>query len=131
LGQYPIRTKNTGKWELTSPSTWTSGFYPGCLWLAYELSGDYSWIGYAQKYTEELKGQEFNRDSHDIGFMILNSYGNGYKINHSEQYKQIILQAANYLATRYNEKVGCIQSWKCAYQIIIDNMMNLEILFWA
>ena len=63
--------------------------------------------------------------------MIFNSYGLGYKITGNESYKNVILQAAKSLSTRYNENVGCIQSWNGEYQVIIDNMMNLELLFWA
>jgi unsaturated chondroitin disaccharide hydrolase len=131
LGKFPIRTKGLGPWELTPPSTWTSGFYPGCLWLAYQLSNDSSWIHPAKRYTEELESQQYNTQHHDIGFMILNSYGNGFKFNSNAKYKSIILQSAKSLATRYNKKVGCIQSWNGEYQVIIDNMMNLEILLWA
>jgi unsaturated chondroitin disaccharide hydrolase len=36
-GKYPIRTKGQGEWKLTEPSEWTSGFFPGCLWLINEL----------------------------------------------------------------------------------------------
>lgn len=131
LGQFPIRTKGVGAWELTSPSAWTSGFYPGCLWLAYQLSNDSFWIDYAEKYTAILKSQQYSTDHHDIGFMMFNSFGNGYKFNKNSEYKNIILQSAKSLATRYNKNVGCIQSWNGEYQVIIDNMMNLEILFWA
>jgi unsaturated chondroitin disaccharide hydrolase len=130
-GQFPIRTKGLGAWELTPPSAWTSGFYPGCLWLACQLSGDSFWIDRAKEKTGELKSQQYNRDSHDIGFMMLSSYGNGYTITQDEEYERIILQAANSLATRYNKKTECIQSWNGEFQVIIDNMMNLEILFWA
>lgn len=131
LGQFPIRTEGLGRWELTSPGAWTAGFYPGCLWLAYQLSNDRFWIDAAKKYTEALEDQQYDTGSHDIGFMMLNSYGNGFKSTNNAQYKDIILQSAQSLATRYNPKVGCIQSWNGEYQVIIDNMMNLEILFWA
>jgi unsaturated chondroitin disaccharide hydrolase len=129
--QYPIRTLGEGPWKLTEPSQWTSGFYPGCLWLAYQLSNDSSWIEPAQKYTEGLTEQQYNTSTHDIGFMMFNSFGNGYKCNQNNNYKNIIIQSARSLATRYNEKTKCIQSWNGDFQVIIDNMMNLEILFWA
>ena len=130
-GRFPIRTEGSGAWELTPPTTWTSGFYPGCLWLAQRLSGDSSWIQPARTKTEELSGQQNNRDTHDIGFMIFDSFGNGYRLKPSEAYRKVILQSANSLASRYNRKAGCIQSWNGEFQVIIDNMMNLEILFWA
>lgn len=131
LYNYPIRTKGMGEWETTPPSGWTSGFYPGCLWYACKLSNDSSWIESAKDFTDGLNGQQFNNDDHDIGFRIYCSYGNGYKILKNGNYKTVILEAANSLATRYNSNVGCIQSWNGEFQVIIDNMMNLELLFWA
>ena len=130
-GHYPIRTMGEGPWELTESTRWTSGFYPGCLWLAYQLSNDTSWIEPAQTFTEGLTEQQYNTSTHDIGFMMFNSFGNGYKCNRSENYKNILIQSAKSLATRYNKKTKCIQSWNGDFQVIIDNMMNLEILFWA
>jgi unsaturated chondroitin disaccharide hydrolase len=129
--QFPIRTRGMGAWESTPATTWTSGFYPGCLWLAQRLTGDSSWIGPARTKTWEMKSQQYNRDTHDIGFMIFNSFGNGYTFDQDEEYRKIMLQSANSLASRYNPKAGCIQSWNGEFQVIIDNMMNLEILFWA
>lgn len=131
LGSYPIRTKGIGEWELTEPSAWTSGFFPGCLWYAFDLSSDSTFYNNAIKFTEVLEDQQFNTDHHDVGFIIYNSYGHAYNFTGKDSYRQIILQAANSLASRYNKNVGCIQSWNGEFQVIIDNMMNLEILFWA
>lgn len=131
LNKYPLTTKGSGKWNLTEASYWTSGFYPGCLWLANELKPDPIFKKNAILFTEGLEEQQFNTNSHDVGFMINNSYGLGYKQTNNEDYKEIILQTANSLATRFNDKVGCLQSWDGEFQVILDNMMNLEILFWA
>lgn len=131
LGKYPIITKGLGEWELTEPEAWTSGFYPGCLWYANQLSQNSKLLESAIKFTEGLKDQQYNTNHHDIGFMILNSYGLGYNHTEKEEYRNIILQSANSLATRFNPIVGCIQSWDGDFQVIIDNMMNLEILIWA
>jgi len=128
---YPLRTNGYSKWELTSPSAWTSGFYPGCLWYANKLKPDSNFFNNAVLFTEGLEEQQFNTENHDIGFMIFNSYGHAYEETHAESYKEIIIQAANSLSTRYNSNVQCIQSWNGEFQVIIDNMMNLEILFWA
>ncbi len=128
---YPIITKADGKWEITPPFEWTSGFFPGCLWYAYKLSDDIGWIEPAKDFTNGLYQQQFNTNDHDTGFRIFCSYGNGYKTVNDENYKSVILQAARSLATRFNHNVGCIQSWNGAFQVIIDNMMNLELLFWA
>ncbi|MBN1893392.1 glycoside hydrolase family 88 protein [bacterium] len=130
-GRFPIRTKAQGAWELTPPETWTSGFYPGCLWLAFRLSGDSSWIQPARMKTGELKEQQFNTGTHDVGFMMMSSYGQAFLLNPNEEDRQNLLQSARSLASRFNSKAGCIQSWNGDFQVIIDNMMNLELLFWA
>jgi rhamnogalacturonyl hydrolase YesR len=129
--KYPIRTEGIGPWELTEPSRWTSGFFPGCLWYAYKLQPDTNLLVSAIRFTEGLEDQQFNTSHHDIGFMMLSSYGNGFKFANKTKYKKIILQSAASLSTRYNGTVGCIQSWNGDFQVIIDNMMNLELLFWA
>jgi len=128
---YPFRTDENGEWVLTSPSEWTSGFFPGCLWSAFELSRDTTWINHADEFQAGIESQQFNTSTHDLGFMIFNSFGNGYRITGNNHYKDVILQAANSLATRFNSTVGCIQSWDGDFNVIIDNMMNLELLFWA
>lgn len=129
--QYPIFTNSTKKWVLTTSTSWTSGFYPGCLWYGYKLSGNTQLKSMAEQFRQGLSEEQYTTSHHDVGFMIFNSYGLGYKITGNESYKNVILQAAKSLSTRYNENVGCIQSWNGEYQVIIDNMMNLELLFWA
>jgi len=129
--QYPIFTNSTNKWVLTTSKSWTSGFYPGCLWYGYQLSGNAQLKNMAEQFTQGLFEEQYTTSHHDVGFMIFNSYGLGYKINGNESYKNVILQAAKSLSTRFNKNVGCIQSWNGDFQVIIDNMMNLELLFWA
>lgn len=128
---YPIRTNGSGEWKLTTASGWTSGFFPGCLWYANKLKPDSNFFNSAILFTEGLEEQQFNTKHHDVGFMMYNSYGHAFEETNIESYKNIILQSANSLSTRYNSNVGCIQSWNGEFQVIIDNMMNLEILFWA
>jgi len=129
--KYPIRTKGLGEWEFTDPSGWTSGFFPGSLWLSNKLLPDSNILKAAIKFTEGLTEQQYNKSTHDIGFVILSSFGNGYKLLNKPKYKEIILESAKSLSTRFNEKAGCIQSWNGEFQVIVDNMMNLELLFWA
>ena len=131
LGKYPIRTKGLGEWKLTDRSAWTSGFFPGCLWLANKLKPDTTLLKNALLFTQGLEEEKNTTSHHDVGFMILNSYGHAYNQLKDEKYKEVILHTANSLATRFNPNVGCIQSWGGEYQVIMDNMMNLEILFWA
>ena len=120
---------------------WCSGFFPGSMWLTYNLTGDKKWLPLAEKYTEALDSVKYLKWHHDVGFMIGCSYLNGYRFADKKEYKDVIVEAAKSLSTRFRPGAGVIQSWdadkgwqgtrgwKCP--VIIDNMMNLEILFWA
>jgi hypothetical protein len=89
----------------------------------------------AERWTSGLESQKFNNRTHDIGFMTMCSFGNGYRLTGNPHYKEVLLQAAQTLATRFNPKTGCIKSWETGKRwlnpVIIDNMMNLELLFWV
>lgn len=115
---------------------WTSGFFPGELWYMYEYTGDEYWKSQAMRYTSLLEDQQFNAGTHDMGFKMFCSYGNGYRITRDTTYRNILLQSAETLSGRFNPVVGCIRSWdfnrdKWDFPVIIDNMMNLELLYWA
>ncbi|MCB4807886.1 glycoside hydrolase family 88 protein [Tamlana sp. 62-3] len=131
-----IKGENTN-WGFVSYTDWCSGFWPGTLWYAYEASNNEELKKQAERFTDPLKPIAYTpADNHDIGFMMYCSYGNGYRLTKNEAYKDILLAAADTLATLYNPKVGTILSWpsqkhKFKYNTIIDNMMNLELLFWA
>ena len=112
---------------------WTSGFFPGELWLLYELTGKASWAKQARLFTEQMWREPFNGNSHDVGFKVYNSYGQAYRLTGDTAYRSRIIQGAQTLSKRFNPVVGCIRSWdfRWQYPVIIDNMMNLELLFAA
>jgi hypothetical protein len=113
---------------------WTSGFFPGALWYLYEGTGYPEFMAMARRYTQLLEAQACNRSTHDIGFMVFCSHGNGYRLTREPFFRDVALKAAETLATRFDSRVGCIKSWdehRWEYSVIIDNMMNLELLFWA
>ncbi|MBN1293153.1 MAG: glycoside hydrolase family 88 protein [Candidatus Latescibacteria bacterium] len=124
-----------GTWRTTDMYGWTSGHFPGCLWYAWEYSKDPSLKAAAIKWTEALEPVKDYTGNHDVGFMIYCSYGNGYRLTHNESYVPVIVKAAESLSTRYTRPVGLIQSWnsndRWKYPVIIDNMMNLELIFFA
>lgn len=129
-------SKDNTKWELVGVTDWCSGFWPGTLWYAYEFSNDPILKEAAQNFTAPLKSIAFNKAlDHDIGFQVYCSYGNGYRLTGNPDYKNVLLAAADTLATLYNPIVGSIHSWpmkpQYPHNTIIDNMMNLELLFWA
>ncbi|MFB6341628.1 glycoside hydrolase family 88 protein [Saccharicrinis sp. FJH62] len=135
------RTIETGnkEWKLASIHDWTSGFWPGILWYSFEATGDSTILKDAEKSTEALSGVlDVPVADHDLGFMLYCSYGNGERLIHKPGYKKCIIRAADSLATLYNPTVGTILSWPAMVQkmnwphnTIIDNMMNLELLFQA
>lgn len=121
-----------------TPDEWCAGFWPGVLWYDYELTRDEKIREEAERYTSSLeylsKRPAFD---HDLGFLMFCSYGNAYRLTGNPKFKQIILDTADTLATLYNPAVGTILSWPRnvkmlgGHNTIIDNMINLEMLFWA
>lgn len=120
------------------PEEWCSGFWPGIIWNAYRASGDSALLAKADAFTIALdtiiKRPVFD---HDLGFLMFCSYGNGYKLTADPQYKQILLDTADSLATLYNPAVGTLLAWPRniemfgGHNTIMDTMINLELLFWA
>lgn len=120
---------------------WRSGFFPGSVWYLYELTGDKSLLPLAQKYTKAIEDAKKLTWHHDVGFIVGCSFGNGYRLAKTPEYKDVIIQTAKSLSTRFRGMAGVIQSWNVdkGWQsqrgwecpVIIDNMMNLELLFEA
>lgn len=137
----PRTTNNKGETLYTSREDWVSGFFAGSLWYMYRLTGKESWKQEAEKYTVLLEKVQYLKWHHDIGFMIGCSYGNAYRMTGDTTYKKIIVQAAQSLSSRFRPGAGIIQSWDAdkgwqakrgwSCPVIIDNMMNLELLFEA
>lgn len=120
---------------------WCSGFFPGSLCYLYQLTNDKSWLLQSKRFTEALDSIQYLTWHHDVGFMIGSSYLNIYRLNPNKAYKKTIIQTAKSLCTRFRKKAGVIQSWNVdrgwqskrgwTCPVIIDNMMNLELLFEA
>ncbi len=129
------RTFDQGKLELIDTHDWCSGFYPGTLWYMYGMTKDEKWKKRADYYTERLDTVKNYTVTHDLGFIVECSYGTALKFKKSQGYEDVILQSAKSLIKRFNPNVGAIKSWdwsdKWEYPVIIDNMMNLELLFHA
>ncbi len=118
------------------PGNWVAGFYPGNLILLFDATGDSAFYKEALHKITLMEPEQYNTSTHDLGFMMYCSYGNLYRVSPEEKYKNILLNSARSLSTRFNPKVGCIRSWgnsndTSEFKVIIDNMMNLELLMWA
>jgi unsaturated chondroitin disaccharide hydrolase len=128
------RSAQNGAVRLVATSDWTSGFPAGSFWLLYEHTADAALRTTAEAWTDALYGQRNRTSDHDVGFIINNSYGQGLRLTGESSYTAVLIAAAEALVTRYNPTVGAIRSWDFGswqYPVIIDNMMNLELLFRA
>jgi len=137
IGQkfYIPRAIKNGHIKYARSYDWTSGFYAGSLWYLYDLSQNDKWRVRALDYTERLDSVKYYTGNHDIGFMMESSFGNAMRLYPSKKYDDVIVQSAKSLLTRFRPKAGIIQSWDKGKEwdcpVIIDNMMNLELLFHA
>lgn len=132
----PRSLEPDGSLLMVPSKDWCSGFFPGELWFLYEYTGDEKWKESAHRQTILLEREKYNGRTHDMGFKMYCSYGNGYRITGNEAYREVLVKSAETLITRYNPVVGAIRSWDnvrshWTYPVIIDNMLNLELLFWA
>lgn len=139
----PVTLNKKGEVSYCSPYDWRSGFFPGTLWYLYELTGDEQWAKQAEYMTTSIESAKTLTSHHDVGFIINCSFGNGLRLKNVKGYKDVMVQAAKSLATRFRPGAGVIQSWNVnnpnSWQakrgwecpVIIDNMMNLELMFKA
>ncbi len=127
---------STGIVKKVKSKDWTSGFYAGNLWQIYKLTGDIRFKEKAVLWNAFIEKEKFNNTTHDMGFKVYCSFGKGLKVENNTKYKNIIVKSAQTLITRFNPKIGAIRSWNHSkelfdYPVIIDNMLNLELLFEA
>jgi len=135
------RTIENGYVQYIPKDDWTSGFFPGTMFYMYDLTNNQKWIDAGVKFTEELDTIKHLKWHHDVGFMINSSFGNALRVTGNDTYKEVMVEAARSLATRFRPAAGVIQSWDedrgwqgqrgWMCPVIIDNMMNLELLFKA
>jgi len=140
LSLVPYTLNDDGSLKSVHIKKWTSGFFAASLWYLNALSGDNTWAEQAEKYTEALTANQYITSNHDIGFMVYCPFGNGIKLANKNEYESVIITAANSLLTRFDPDVKAIKSWNLFkpvdggeyhYPVIIDNMMNLELLYAA
>lgn len=133
---FPRSMEVAGTVRNVASKDWTSGFFAGNLLFLYDLTGAIKYLEKAEKWLVYLEEEKHNGGTHDMGFKINCSFGQAYKRKEMAAYKQVILESAQTLISRYSDTVGCLKSWdfgksKWKFPVIIDNMMNLELLFEA
>ena len=149
--EYLAKTVTTGKYpktyhekedklETSDSGWWCSGFYPGTMLYLNSMFPSEILQQEVDSVLNDLQKEKYNKSTHDLGFMMFCSFGNALKFNPKEEYKEILMTSAESLASRYKNSVRAIRSWDNApwnfagdgdFVVIIDNMMNLELLFWA
>ncbi|AKJ01801.1 Glucuronyl hydrolase [Archangium gephyra] len=134
--EYPSETLPDGTWDTTDADSFTSGFLPGSFWALYEYTGAPIWRTRAERWQAGLESQKDRTDDQDLGFILFTSFGNAYRLTGQESYRRILLTAASSLSQRYDARMGLIRSRgdlddEDEFEVIIDSMMNIELLFWA
>lgn len=128
------RSWANGRMTYVKADSWTSGFFPGSLWYLFEATGDTRWRDAATRYTARVESAKDLTRTHDVGFILTTSFGNGLRLTNDPHYRDVLRAGAATLSTRFNPTVGSIRSWdnsKWGFPVIIDNLMNLELLLWA
>jgi unsaturated chondroitin disaccharide hydrolase len=138
---YPRSTDARGNLDQREATEWTSGFFAGTLWSMYQETGAREWRTLAERWSAGLEPNKNLTTTHDLGFMIFDSFGRGLLLTGDSHARDVVMQASRSLVTRYNPRVGAIKSWDTErapdarkswkYPVIVDNLMNLEMLFWA
>lgn len=138
---YPRATSPDGSWEQRPFNQWTSGFFAGTLWYLFQLTRDPEWRRLAERWTTGLEPAAAITTTHDLGFIIFDSFGHGFALTGDPHYKEVVIEASRSLSTRFDPGVGAIKSWDTErltdarrtwkYPVIVDNLMNLAMLFHA
>jgi len=138
VNTYPGSIDDEGQLKTINAKSWESGYMAGILWYLYDYTNNQKWKVFAQQWTAGLELQKFNKNSHDLLFMLYASFGNGYKITQDELYRDVLIIGSNSVASRYDPEIKCIKSWDAFYQgmtiqfpVIIDALMANEMLFYA
>ena len=137
--RFPKAYRVDGFYEATENVDWTTGFWTGEVWLAYEHTGDgrLRRAGEVQmdSFLERIEGR-VDVETHDLGFLYSPSCVAGYKLTGSQIGREAALLAAEALIGRFHEKGSFIQAWGPLdapdnYRLIIDSLLNLPLLYWA
>lgn len=135
--RFPASWEHDGTTRYTSAKGWISGFFPGNIWYLYEYTGDAKWLEAARRRTVQLETLRHYTQTHDVGFMVGCPCSLAYRLTRDDYYKQLMIDSSEALISRFDPTVGLIRSWNNKdgkanpFRVIIDNMMNLEMLFWA
>lgn len=146
--QYPDDTTVGGKYLARrrphlpdgANTGWTTSFWPGMLWLAYEHTGRDEYrdaaSAHVARFVDRLdRGEDL--DTHDLGFLYTLSCVVPWRLTGDEEARDAALRAVDHLMERHLTPAGIIQAWgdlsdpRQRGRTIIDSLMNTPLLFWA
>jgi unsaturated chondroitin disaccharide hydrolase len=138
-GIYPFRRARHG-YPPGSHTGWTTGFWAGQLWLAYDLTHQdkYRNNGEVQvkRFADRLR-EKIDLDHHDIGFLYTLSCVAAWCRTENHLARDTALEAADQLMSRFLPGAGVLQAWgslddpEQRGRTIVDSMMNLPLLYWT
>lgn len=132
--RYPFVAVRDRPWLTESARSWTAGFLPGQLWLAYDVTGDPTWAQRARARERALVAREHDTSTHDLGFVMYDSFGQQFRLTGDPGARSVLLTSARSLASRWIPADRTLRSWNGPtgqVTVIVDNMVNLELLFWG
>src|SRR5262245_60779601 len=129
---FPAYTTN-GRWRNSGElwTDWCGGFLAGMMWLFHQRTGDPWWRWQAEHYSRLLEHRKFDRDVHDLGFIFLNTYRRWYDVTGEQELMDVVAQAGQTLAGRFQEKRQYLASFLGPHSLFIDIMMNVPLLYVA
>ena len=136
---FPSSNSFDGFYEQTDNVEWTTGFWTGVLWLAYENTDDGCFKEAALKQVDSFLNRIENKidvNHHDMGFLYTPSCVAAWKLTGNRTGREAAIKAADKLISRFHEKGEFIQAWGAMnapenYRLIIDCLLNLPLLYWA
>ena len=138
--KFPGEACEKGVWPRTDNVEWTTSFWPGQLWLAWEMTGKAHYREAAERYLPSFARrieQRIDTATHDLGFLYSLSCISAWRLTGNEAARQSALLAAERLMERFNPTANIIQAWgdlndpEQQGRMIIDCNMNLPLLYWA
>ena len=128
----PLFTE-AGKWRHGKEAwtRWCDGFLAGQMWILAERTGSPRWRARAERYSRALKGREFDRDVHDLGFVFWPTWRRWFEKTGEESLDAVLIQAGRTMSLRFDERAGFLCSFLAPNSTFIDIMMNVGIIFYA
>ncbi|GLJ80797.1 glycoside hydrolase family 88 protein [Microbacterium imperiale] len=137
--RYPIRPA-AGGFAAGANRGWTTSFWPGMMWIAWELTGDAFFrdagLAHAEDFARRVRDEE-DLDTHDLGFLYTLASVAPYRLLGDEDARASALDAADHLMRRFLEPAGIVQAWGDLSdptqrgRTIVDSLMNMPLLTWA